>query len=177
MPRQYNVRTPLAVIGPSIAYIPLSKGLFAVVDSEDVALLSNWTWCAVWVDSPRTHYAIRNSRTVEGKRRKIRLHEVILGSCAGKTVDHIQPGNGLDNRRANLRFATRTQQNANMRIPRTNRSGLKGVHFDKARKKWVAQIQVAGKMRSLGRYLDALEAKRAYDSAAMEAFGRFARLD
>lgn len=73
-----------------------------------------------------------------------------------------------DNRFAELREATDTQNKRNARISRANTSGLKGASFDKRRGRWRAQIHDAGKQRYLGTFNTAVEAHAAYCKAAMD---------
>lgn len=90
-------------------------------------------------------------------------------------VDH-RNGDSLDNRRANLRLCSYSQNTANSAIRRDNTSGRKGVSFQSGRKKpWIAKIQVEGRERYLGHYSTAEEAGEAYRIGAIEAFGEFAR--
>lgn len=90
-------------------------------------------------------------------------------------VDHINliPG---DDRWRNLREASRAENKANIRPPRTNSSGIKGVTWNKKDRRWRAQIKVSGKHRVIGGYLTKAEAASAYERAAREAFGEFARV-
>ena len=97
------------------------------------------------------------------------MHRVITGY---PLVDHIN-GDGLDNRRANLRAATATQNNQNRR-PSLSRSGFKGVTKSSKSNGWYARIRVNGKLIHLGCYPDPTSAARAYDAAALEHFGEFA---
>ncbi len=87
-------------------------------------------------------------------------------------VDH-KNRNGLDNRRANLRIATPSQNNANSKIPINNTSGFKGVAFRK--KKWEAYIMVNQKKIHLGRFLAKELAAAARSKAGQDYFGEFAR--
>ena len=80
-----------------------------------------------------------------------------------------------DNRIENLRVATDSQNMANKTKDRRNKSGYKGVHFHASRRKWRAEICVAGHRRHIGYFKDAALAKAAYDKAAQEAHGEFAR--
>ena len=114
MPRQFTPRPAIYVIGPSIAYIPLSRGQFTCVDRGDANWLSTWSWYAEWNKNCRSFYPIRNTYD-SGKRTKIRMQAQILGT-KGRMVtgDHLNH-NGLDNRRANLLKATAKQQRANQR--------------------------------------------------------------
>lgn len=92
------------------------------------------------------------------------LHRLILGAHPDKEVDHID-GNGLNNRRANLREVTRAQNEHNKRAPRSNTSGQKGVHFHSRDRRWTAQVWIDGKKVHLGTFHDPGEAKRAYEAA------------
>lgn len=100
-------------------------------------------------------------------------HREILGLPATKIplVDHADR-NGLNNRRSNLRVATRTQNNANSRLPSHNSSGLKGVRFHLGR--FEASISVGNRQKYLGRFKTKHEAAIAYDSAALSLRGEFA---
>lgn len=91
-------------------------------------------------------------------------------------LDHINL-NADDNRIANLRLATRSENHANRRARVDSKSGLKGVHFEKARGCWIAHIVWRGKRRKIGRFATAEEAYDAYCKAAKEQWGEFARLE
>lgn len=97
----------------------------------------------------------------------------MTGEWPTAQIDHIN-GDPADNRFINLREATRTQNCANIGLPRHNTSGLKGTTAVKGR--WQAQIQVGGKKIYLGKYATKEEAHAAYLSAAKTAFGEFARV-
>src|SRR3990167_5658255 len=95
-PRMHSEPPPV----PGARWVPLTRGLFALVDEADFAWVSQWTWC---VQRSWKNYAVRrNGRRVSGTY-KVRMHRDLLGAAAGQVVDHIN-GDGLDNRRANLRF-------------------------------------------------------------------------
>lgn len=89
-------------------------------------------------------------------------------------VDH-RDTDKQNNRWGNLRHATKSQNGANARRSRRNSSGFKGVHYWPKRNKWCAQISVEGRRKTLGLFATADEAHAAYASAAVEAFGEFAR--
>jgi hypothetical protein len=98
----------------------------------------------------------------------------IYGRLPQTTIDHIN-GDRSDNRLSNLREANLFEQARNTKVPKTNTSGIKGVSWDHARKKWYAYINYEGRMISLGRH-DALEdAARARSRAEARLFGDFAR--
>jgi hypothetical protein len=100
------------------------------------------------------------------------MHRFLLQPPPGLEVDHIN-GDRLDNRRINLRIATRSQNAMNRPRTRTNTSGFKGV--SRLGSLWCAQIKLEGKLHYLGRYADPAEAARAYDVAAKIMFGQYAR--
>lgn len=153
--------------------IPLSKGLVALVDDEDYDwLLADGKWHVTGY----THrlYAAR-TRWVGKRSFGERMHRLLLPGTA--YVDHIN-GNGLDNRRSNLRPASAAQNAQNRRRRSDNRSGYKGVGKSVVpRKPWIAAIGVNGTHCYLGVFATAEEAARAYDAAAVERFGEFARLN
>ena len=102
------------------------------------------------------------------------MHRLILGCGPGEEVDH-RNGNGLDNRRGNLRPATHALNQANVRRVRA-KSGFKGVSrwVRPSPRPWRAHITVKGRMKFLGAFATPEEAARAYDAAARELFGEFA---
>jgi hypothetical protein len=151
--------------------IPLGNGLAATVDDSDAERVSCFRWYAVAEHGKR--YAI--GRDANG--RNVRMHRLILGAPTGVWVDHVN-GNGLDNRRENLRAATRAENGRNRGAQRNSASGFKGVskRTDKPRRKpWRAQIQAGGKIRHLGYFATEQEAAAAYDNAAREMHGVFAK--
>lgn len=100
------------------------------------------------------------------------MHSFIMD---GVGVDHIN-GDGLDNRRSNLRFANQSQNMANQRLRSDNTSGYKGVTGPRGKAGvWMAQIYHRGRNKNLGYYATAEAAARVYDAAARETFGEFAR--
>ena len=138
-----------------------NAGLVALVDDEDYEWLSKWNWTAVSTHRKNGGYAVR----VENGR-MILMHRQILEAPDGAEIDHIN-GRGLDNRRNNLRFATRQQGLANRAVFKSNKSGFKGVHYDEKIGKW--------KMVFSAHFDSAEEAARVYDQLARLIFGEFAK--
>lgn len=155
--------------------ISLTQGKFAIVDDVDYAFLMRWKWHL------HDGYAARTSRKLDGlsKRIKILMHRIILSQKLGhsdfKDTDH-KNQDRLDNRRSNLRPATRSQNIGNSKI-RQGSSRFKGVCWDKLAKKWQARIWIEDKQKYLGRFTDEIEAAKAYNKAATEYFGEFAYLN
>lgn len=167
--------------------IPLTKGRVAVVDEEDYEELSRWKWHVVKSRNGR-EYAARRAATCEaGERKQITMHRQILGPPPSHAplVDH-KDGNGLNNRRSNLRCATSQQNNQNKSRRRSGHSSqYKGVTQNKRLGKgWSAYIADgpvgpngrAG-TRFLGNFATEEEAARAYDAAALVSFDEFAALN
>jgi hypothetical protein len=156
--------------------IRLGGGKFALVDAEDYYHLAMYRWRAV--RDGQQFYATRSFRTKDGKKRKILMHRQIMKVRWDVLVDHVNR-NGLDNRRANLRPAT-ASQNARNRSKISSRktvSRFKGIAACVGRRGWQARIRVDGKLRFLGYYYDEVEAAKAYDRAARKYHGEFAALN
>jgi hypothetical protein len=143
--------------------IPLTKGYVAIVDDEDyerVMAAGKWHYSS--------GYAVRDHS-------RMRMHRFIMGLVFGdgKNVDHIN-GNGLDNRRCNLRICTMSQNQGNRGVNKNNATRYKGVSFDHINNKYMARITIHGRTVHLGRFVYAIDAACAYDRAAREYFGEFA---
>lgn len=151
--------------------IELTNGKLAIVDDADYPFLSAYKWCAYISHRKRIWYA---SSSIKGK--TTIMSRFIMGYPKGLTVDHIN-GNGLDNRRCNLRLATQSQNAKNRRKNYNSRSLYKGVTFHTQRNRWLARIQNNKRKVSLGLYGSQEEAARAYDAAAKELHGDFAKLN
>lgn len=156
--------------------IPLTRGKVALVDDADFDWLNHYRWRAQEKCSGN-FYATRHALREAGeKRRTVGMHQIIAAIMGFERPDHID-GNGLNNQRGNLRPATKSENGANRKLNRNNTSGFKGVGWNKAQQKWTASIRQFGKLRYLGYFLDVMAAARAYDVAAKEIFGKFARLN
>lgn len=157
--------------------IALSKHLVAIVDADDYEWLSQWKWFATRLKSGNTYYAEQYWYSEgRGHKGKQAMHRVIMNPEPGYQVDHIN-GNGLDNRRVNLRICTPRQNSCNVAPQPGKSSRFKGVGWCKRSKKWRARIRDNGKFKELGEYTDEMDAARAYDKAAREIQGEFAWLN
>lgn len=163
---------PLFSLQSKIKEIPLTQGQVAIVDAADFELLSQWKWFAY--KSNKTFYAARQERLPNGKQRMVIMHRFIVDAPPDMQVDH-KDGDGLNNTRDNLRPATRQQNMSNRPLFANNTSGFKGVRRYKGSNKCHAQIRVNGKSKHLGIFDLVEEAVCAYDAAARELHGEFAR--
>ena len=155
-----------------VAYVPLTQGLEAVIDLQDISCVSGSNWYAF--GRGKHKYAARWSFGDEGKK-LILMHRHILQPPNEMDVDHAD-GNGLNNRRSNIRIATRSQNMHNKKMQRNNTSGFKGVHWDRNKKKWQANIKLNDKRHYIGLFNSAEEASEAYRAASEKLHLDFARM-
>jgi len=122
--------------------------------------------------APKRHllYAVA---IIGGKR--VKLHRFVLDDFEAPEIDHID-GNGLNNRRNNLRAATRAENTRNQRLrSEVKTSRFKGVSRKSSVAPWIAQITVNGHVIEVGRFKSEEDAARAYDEAAKRYFREFAK--
>jgi hypothetical protein len=158
-----------------IGYIPLSKGLVAIVNPHWVPFLEQWNWCAKLDARSGTHYAGRMRSRKLGPTRYIHMARVILGMSLDDkehVPDHINK-NKLDCRVENLRVATLAENQRNQGIQKNNSTGFTGVYFDKRFNRYYARIKFNGKYTHLGCYKNAEEAHARYCEEARKLFGKF----
>lgn len=160
-----------------ILEIPLTQGKVAIIDEADWPLVRGYRWRAT--KSTRTYYA---SATVAGTwpHKTALMHRVILGLDDSSIEGDHRDGDGLNNRRSNLRVATKLQNRRNKRLYRNSRSGFKGVKHNPnlhPLRQWIANIKANGRMIYLGAFGTKEEAAMAYDRAAILHFGDFAHLN
>ena len=148
-------------------FIPLTQGKFAIVDADDYDRLAKYEWYCQ--KDGNTFYAYRS------KPARLAMHREITKAPKGMLVDHID-GNGLNNRKSNVRVCTRAQNAWNRRPLANCRSRYKGVTEHKTGK-WQAHITASRKTYHLGSFDDEAEAALAYDRKAKELFGEFAYLN
>ncbi len=152
--------------------VPLTQGKVALVDSDCVDLVAGVKWRAVkYANSYYAHRTVRKN----GDRWSQYMHRLIMGVDDPKIiVDHIN-GNGLDNRRENLRTCSKAENQWNQFTIRSGTSRFKGVWWHKGQRKWKAAIRVNGRRKHLGTFESEIEAALAYDQAAIKMFGEFAK--
>jgi hypothetical protein len=160
---------PPAPPNDKIRYIPLTRGLYAIVDAEDYEWLSQYKWYAGAAPHKKTFYA---RRTIPGGTEL--MHRMIMRAPKGMVIDHIN-GNGLDNRRCNLRICTQGENAQNRRVHWGHASRFMGV--SRCGSKWQAKIRHNGRQYYLGLYDDEVEAAKARDRKALELLGESAYLN
>lgn len=131
----------------------------ALIDLEYIELVKNYKWSL-------DHGYVTN------KKNKIRLHRLIMDAPEDMVVDHINH-NKLDNRYDNLRICTSQENSYNQSVRCNNTSGVTGVGWHKGKNKWIARIQINGKLKQLGCYNTKEEAIEARRQAEIDYYGEF----
>jgi len=152
-----------------------AAGRVALIDDEDYELVSERDWY-VWerlegqrrVHGPYAYCLLRDGRFA-----KVFMHQFLTGWPKTDHEDH----DGLNNQRSNLREATTAQNNHNQRPRIAGSSRYKGVTWHRQVGKWQATIKLNGKCHYLGVFLSEEEAARAYNEAALNAYGSYAYLN
>lgn len=150
--------------------ILLSQDKVALVSDHRFDYLNQFEWSAVF--DGYNWYAER----WDGKK-NVKMHREIMGVTNPKIfVDH-RDNDGLNNQDENLRICTNAQNQHNRGKAWNNKSGYKGVSFDKKRYRWRAQIRNGGDPIFLGHFESPKDAAQAYDNAAQKYHGDFAHLN
>lgn len=150
--------------------IKLPCGRTTLVDPDIWEACRHLSWYADWHGS---QWRVVHAKRVSGRCKKVLLSHLVFGPPRkGRVVDH-KNGNPFDNRVENLREATFSQNCMNRRPWRSKvHKGVGAVG-----NKWRSRIRVGGQLIHLGLFATAIEAARAYNKAAKQAFGEFARLN
>lgn len=152
--------------------------LMVFFDDDDYDLIRKYRWM-IAKGKKGVFYArgyIGKKQGGGGVFEKTRMHRLIMNCPDNLQVDHIN-GNGLDNRRINLRIATNAENCRNKKPHADSLTGYKGITFIKKKKLFYARIRVDGKLKSLGRSKDLKSAVIRYNNAALKYFGEFAYLN
>jgi len=154
----------------------MSQPKYAKVDPADYKRLRKYEWFSI--KGTRNFYAVRRERKPTGRKfTTIYMHREIIEIADGLLIDH-KNQNSMDNRSANLRAATRTQNIRNRKkFSRPGVSKYKGIYRDKIQKRWIARIMFKKKRIYLGSFRNEIDAAKAYDEAARKYHGEFASLN
>lgn len=144
--------------------LQIASGKEVLISEADFGLVSQFLW----------HVGAKGYVMARLNGKKIYLHRLIMNTPNDMDTDHINR-NKLDNRRENLRIATRSENNMNKKMQTNNTSGYKGVGWNKQNQNWRAKIKVGDKHLNLGSFQDKILAAKAYDDAAKKYFGKYAR--
>jgi hypothetical protein len=150
------------------SYVPLTRGLVSIIDTEDVPLVQGFTWRAA------SGYA-RSHEIVDQNIKTVSMHRLIINAPLGLEVDHIN-GDKLDNRKINLRLVTRQQNALNLSLAKNNKSGFKGVSWCNSSRKWKATIAYKRQRYHLGFFNTPEEAYATYCEASERLHGEFGRV-
>lgn len=150
-------------LSPPPVIVPLTRGLVTLIDASDADAVLQYSWCA----APRNHTHYGQARIGQVG---VYLHRFIMQPPLAFVVDHVD-GDGLNNRRNNLRVCTVGQNCYNLRTQRGGTSRFRGVYW--SRGAWRAQIR-DGRQIYLGTFTTEREAAEAHDAAARERFGEYA---
>jgi hypothetical protein len=154
--------------------IPLTQGKVTLVDDSDFEWLSRHKCYAMHCHAYKKDYWYAGAY-IHGK--QVFIHRLIAGTAKDMVTDH-KNGDGLDNRRENLRTCTIAENTHNQNRQTMNKSSeFKGVYWYKPRKIWRAIIKIGMKRLYLGHYKVEEDAARAYDRAAVKYHGEFANLN
>lgn len=129
-----------------------------------------------WVEVGKVGYAQVCWKN-NGKRYREYLHRIIVGAKKGEIVDHVNR-NKLDNRRANLRITTHRENRLNAKVYSSSTSLVNGVHWYKARSKWMVQVPNYGKKIFMGYFDDLDDATQCAYATRMQlnnTIGEFAK--
>jgi hypothetical protein len=143
----YDRRPIIVPIGPSIAYVPMTRGQYALIDSEDAEEVGRDNWFSSWSRFTKSFYPRRCA--IKAHWREQSLHRLLLWAPDGMVVDHINR-NTLDNRKSNLRVVTRSG-NALNRKP-SIRAIPTGIMWHKQSQRWEARIVRRPLRKYVGRF-------------------------
>lgn len=178
---KFDFRAPI-IDGKKAYMVPLTRGRWTIIDFEDLIKITSHSWS---FNDNRKGYAVRSKRDItlgfdySGRAFKydIKLHRFLLGLDYGNPLqgDH-KNQISLDNRKCNLRIATKSDNQRNKSI--RYQSPFKGVdYFNKDRGIFVAYIHADSIKIHLGNHSTEELAAEAYNKAALKYFGEFACLN
>lgn len=146
------------------------KNKLIKIDKQDLDLFNSYIW---HIEKRKSGIEYLGTRILD---KIVLFHWILIDKQTGMEIDHIN-GNGLDNRRENLRICTHKQNMYNKKLYKNNKSGYKGVYMQTGRNKFSVQIRVNGKKIRLGNFKNKEDAAIMYDKSAKLYFGEYARLN
>lgn len=156
---------------PETMIIPLTKGKAALIDEEDYSKLARYHWICHCGYARASEYDPKTRRS-----KTVHMSHLILPCPPGLEVDHINRDK-LDNRKANLRLVTRSQNCANRGNFKNSKSKYKGVRWNKKMGLWEAAIRKDGVITTIGAFKDEIAAASAYNEYARKMWGEYAVLN
>lgn len=173
--KRLKLQDAMAVKVDGLVRMPLTRGLWAVVDEADYELVKAHKWHACKPKNKNIFYA-KTTIKIKGEYKHIKLHRFILNATIGSMVDHID-GNGLNNQRSNLRFCNYSENQRNRSATKKSKTGFKGVFKSQSGQRFVSKLGINGKDIYLGTFDHKEQAAKAYDYMAKKLCGKFARLN
>src|SRR3990167_1985734 len=155
--------------------LPISKGKITIISDEDYTQLAQHKW-RVYINSGKLYAARWEKGKTMKTRKHIKMHQVIMNPLKGLIVDHID-GDGLNNRRDNLRIVSNRQNTINRRKSVGTSSQFKGVYKAKNTIKWRSYIKTNNRQIYLGMFDTEHQAALVYDLWAKDMFGQYAKLN
>lgn len=157
-------------------YIQLTKGKRTKVDEADYEHLSQWNWQfgANGYAVREQHYGMKDGKRV---RETILMHRVLLDAPKSLDVDHTNEDK-LDNRRSNIRLATRSQNKANMKAVKRKDDLPMGITYNpspRSKQPYMARVCMNGKSYFVGNFYQLKDAVDAYTAKKKELYGEFAK--
>lgn len=151
------------------------RGHHVLIDAADWPLVEGFNW-KVEDRSGFPRVCAQNKSRRGGWPTTVYIYRIIMGASPGQHVDHVN-GDTLDNRRANLRLASPSQNGANRNVCK-NKTGFRGVSRTRAKSsRWIGETMKDRRHHRTGPYDTIVEAARAYDALAIKVHGEFARLN
>lgn len=156
--------TQVWTVSGNVASLVLTTGDVVIADADDIGKLSSISWFK------QTAGYAAGRKQVNGKRPIILMHRFVLDAKPGSEVDHIN-GNKLDNRKANLRFVTRSQNRQNQQGARKDsKTGVRNVIYDERKRRFKVVLSIDGKVRYFGSFESLEEAEAAAKEARRKYF-------
>jgi len=129
-----------------------------LIDTEDIELVKNNKWCVIYRPTINDFYASTCVTIAYKKQKQLPIHRLIMSDCKNKDVDHINHS-GLDNRKSNLRIASRAENAQNRKgADRTSLTGVRNVTWHN--KSYEVNLVIKGKRHYFGTYKDINEAEK-----------------